>query len=191
MHILHFQQRSSNGIINHWMAQWQQQQQLSAYYQGGLKDDRINNNINFNQENIPPVADDSSYKSKNKNMFMINGKRKKKQRIRIKKYIKKIYFLKQIKNRKTNLDSRILKQLKCTLPEPEYGSKYIQKLLDNLSVPIRHIEQLFMLLYCDDTDVYLCQVVSGNYVIQKLLEITCENLRHKTRATTKEAFGTT
>ncbi|ETO03398.1 hypothetical protein RFI_34012, partial [Reticulomyxa filosa] len=110
---------------------------LISDMQGTRKDSRINNNSNFNWKTYLQLWMILLPKARTKNMFITNCKSKKK--------------------KKTNLDSRILKHLKRTLPEPEYGSKYIQKLLDNRRVHIRHIKQLFMILRCDGTAVYLCQ----------------------------------
>jgi hypothetical protein len=126
--------------------------------------------------------EDQSSKNKNKNLFIINGMRNNKK-----------HFLHQMKIGKLNLDSRILKQLRCSLLDlveetelflqlcqNKYGSRYIQKLLDDRNVLIRHVELLFSLLSQKNTTVELCQNISGNYVIQKLLETSCENVSHKT-----------
>ncbi|ETO30258.1 Pumilio/Puf RNA-binding protein [Reticulomyxa filosa] len=86
------------------------------------------------------------------------------------------------------LDSRVMKQLKCELMDlvehselflelcqDKYGSRYVQKLLEeeeDISLP--HLEVLLTMLCENDMSVQLSQNVSGNYVIQKLLEIICE-----------------
>jgi uncharacterized membrane protein YheB (UPF0754 family) len=89
------------------------------------------------------------------------------------------------------LDTRVLQSLQCSLQdflrfpkvlkslcEDKFGSRYVQKLCDDKSTTIRELVRLVEEIIVP-YGVELCKNIFGNYVIQKLLEITCERTRNE------------
>ncbi|ETO27456.1 hypothetical protein RFI_09675 [Reticulomyxa filosa] len=64
-------------------------------------------------------------------------------------------------------------RLLLCLCEDKFGSRHVQKLCDDKLTSIRDLSELIDTLIVSH-GLYLCTHIFGNYVIQKLLEMTCE-----------------
>ncbi|ETO26552.1 coronin binding protein [Reticulomyxa filosa] len=89
------------------------------------------------------------------------------------------------------LDTRVLQHYKCSLQdllgypkllrnlcEDKFGSRYVQKICDEKSTGARDLRRLVEIMIIPH-GVGLCKHIFGNYIVQKLLEITCERTRNE------------
>ncbi|ETO30687.1 hypothetical protein RFI_06433 [Reticulomyxa filosa] len=111
-------------------------------------------------------------------LFTINGERGTKE-----------HFLSLIHNKGPDVfDCRLLHSMRCNLQDllaakvvnalsrHKYGSRYLQKCIEQETATIDNLRELCNVLLANNNGSKLCTDTIGNFVILKLLEVTCEKV---------------